>query len=245
MKKYIVFSVIALVVGVSVASAQGGGNPWDAIWKAITELQNKIDNIVLTPGPVGPQGPQGIQGLQGEIGPIGSQGPQGESGSSGTSFYLIDANGQNLGKLLSIDNLLDSSLSYSSVATYVTYLSDLGVALRFLEDKSKKVELKATNKVLYYDEVDCTGIPYVDGSLMSQRLYRDDTRHTPFFVATEDAPVINLNSLSYTATGTAPWIINDCISSTSTPFVVPTAYRSQEVTLPFTEPLAGPFRIIE
>ena len=143
MKKYIVFSVIALVVGVSVASAQGGGNPWDAIWKAITELQNKIDNIVLTPGPVGPQGPQGIQGLQGEIGPIGSQGPQGESGSSGTSFYLIDANGQNLGKLLSIDNLLDSSLSYSSVATYVTYLSDLGVALRFLEDKSKKVELKA------------------------------------------------------------------------------------------------------
>ncbi len=72
MKKYIIFSVLTLAVGVSVAFAQNGGNPWDAVWSAIAGLQNQIDNIVLTPGPVGPQGEQG------EIGP---QGLQGEPGS--------------------------------------------------------------------------------------------------------------------------------------------------------------------
>lgn len=84
MKKYIIFGAIALALVVSVASAKvETGNPWDAIWKAITELQNKIDNIVLTPGPMGPQGPQGEQGDKGDKGDPGEPGQQGEQGIQG------------------------------------------------------------------------------------------------------------------------------------------------------------------
>ncbi len=55
----------------------------------ITTLQNLIDNIQLTPGPMGPvgeqgpQGEQGEQGIQGETGPMGPEGPAGLQGEAG------------------------------------------------------------------------------------------------------------------------------------------------------------------
>ena len=58
-------------------AAPNGNNPFDAVWKAIRDLQTQISSIELTPGPAGPQG------LQGEQGPKGDPGPQGEKGDSG------------------------------------------------------------------------------------------------------------------------------------------------------------------
>jgi len=69
-KLFIPFLVIALLVGVGVATAkdQPQGTPFQAIWDAIAYLQEQIDNIELIPGPQGPEGPQGPQGKQGPAG---------------------------------------------------------------------------------------------------------------------------------------------------------------------------------
>ncbi len=74
-----------------------GGLPAEvtARMTADADLQQQIDNIELTPGPIGPQGPkgdtgdtgpqgeQGPQGVQGEDGPAGPAGPQGDPGPKG------------------------------------------------------------------------------------------------------------------------------------------------------------------
>lgn len=48
-----------------------------------TDLNARINNIELTPGPQGEQGPQGPQGEQGEVGPQGPEGKQGPEGAVG------------------------------------------------------------------------------------------------------------------------------------------------------------------
>jgi len=53
---------IALILSFSLNTAfaqREEGQPFQAIWKAITNLQEQISNISLTPGPQGPQGPVG------------------------------------------------------------------------------------------------------------------------------------------------------------------------------------------
>lgn len=49
----------------------------------ITTLQQQVDNIELTPGPVGPQGPAGNDGATGPQGPKGDQGIRGVAGANG------------------------------------------------------------------------------------------------------------------------------------------------------------------
>lgn len=51
-----------------------------------TELETRITNISLTPGPTGPQGlagNNGVPGAQGPVGPTGLTGPAGATGSAG------------------------------------------------------------------------------------------------------------------------------------------------------------------
>lgn len=54
-------------------------------------------------GPEGPQGPQGITGAPGADGTQGAQGPQGPPGSDAPKFRLMDANGQKIGNLATMD----------------------------------------------------------------------------------------------------------------------------------------------
>jgi len=98
-----------LSAGVSQAAALiafTNGNAADAndVNANFTELETRISNISLTPGPTGPQGPVGAQGVagatgatgpqgiagangldgaQGATGPAGPQGPQGSTGAQG------------------------------------------------------------------------------------------------------------------------------------------------------------------
>ena len=67
----------------------------DEVNANFTELETRINNISLTPGPQGPVGPQGIPGQNGSNGlngldgatgpqgPVGPQGPQGNTGMTG------------------------------------------------------------------------------------------------------------------------------------------------------------------
>lgn len=95
MKKIFVMPAVlitSVLLFTTVAKAEGG-NPWNAVWAAVQDLQNQIANIQLLPGPPGtsgPVGPQGPSGPTGATGPIGPQGPQGLQGPPGTSLSGIN-----------------------------------------------------------------------------------------------------------------------------------------------------------
>lgn len=59
-----------LVFGINIALAkdQPEGTPFKAIWDAIANLQNQIDNLSGQPGPQGPQGEPGQDGQDGTDG---------------------------------------------------------------------------------------------------------------------------------------------------------------------------------
>jgi len=101
-KMYAGVAAIVLLLAVNFAMAESAtqGVPFQALWDAVddlnarislevTNLQNQINNISLTPGPKGDkgdtgwEGPQGIQGIQGEPGIQGLQGEIGLPGNDG------------------------------------------------------------------------------------------------------------------------------------------------------------------
>ena len=94
--KLLVFiSAVALLFVFAKTSASTvnaeGGNPFDALWEAVQNLQEQIDNIEILPGPEGPQGepgPSGPPGPTGEPGPQGIQGIQGPTGAPGAGGDL-------------------------------------------------------------------------------------------------------------------------------------------------------------
>jgi len=65
---------VFLVFNVAMAGENPNGQPFQALWQAIRNLSQRIDNIQLIPGPVGPQGPQGERGSDGSPGPKGDPG---------------------------------------------------------------------------------------------------------------------------------------------------------------------------
>ncbi|MEK7621885.1 MAG: hypothetical protein AAB415_01770 [Patescibacteria group bacterium] len=171
-----VLSVGSLCAAEPVASNES--NPFRVIWKAIRALQTevaKLSDIVaeieLTPGPEGPEGPQGEQGEVGPMGPEGPQGPAGEQGiqgepgsagpqgehgepgergPAGSPLHLYDANGQDLGILLSAD---------PSAATYfISYLPNPGI---FLELRQVGRTVKIENEdAVWFGQKNCIGTPY-------------------------------------------------------------------------------------
>ena len=73
-------------------------------------------------GPVGPQGPAGPQGIQGIQGQKGDKGDAGPPGSAASSLHVYDANGQDLGILI----------SGPPGGNMTTFLPLLGAFLRFI-----------------------------------------------------------------------------------------------------------------
>ena len=93
MKKVIIsVSAVALLLSVNIAFARVNvpGQPFQALWDAITGLQQQVDDIELTPGGIGPQGPQGEQGPQGPQGEQGEVGLEGPQGLAGESLKILD-----------------------------------------------------------------------------------------------------------------------------------------------------------
>jgi len=89
----IVFAMLAIVMAPALAKddkvTTSNGLPFQEIWAAIRELQDKLNNIQLTPGPQGPPGADGAPGVQGAPGKDGAdgapgvQGPPGKDGADG------------------------------------------------------------------------------------------------------------------------------------------------------------------
>jgi len=75
-KKVLAISVITLLLAVNMVAAKSSpnGTPFQAIWDAINNIQDQIDELVITGGEQGPQGPQGEPGEKGEKGDKGEPG---------------------------------------------------------------------------------------------------------------------------------------------------------------------------
>jgi len=85
------------------AESQAQGKRLDILQDQVDGLQNQINTIELTPGPVGPQGevgpqgdtgpagPAGPEGGAGPAGPIGPDGPTGPAGLNSAVTYTGDA----------------------------------------------------------------------------------------------------------------------------------------------------------
>lgn len=81
------------VTNTSIATTTAG-KPFTEMWAAIQDLQEQLATIVLMPGP---QGPQGLAGQDGE---------------DASSMSLYDANGQLLGRLISINDISEFETEY-------------------------------------------------------------------------------------------------------------------------------------
>lgn len=102
------------------------------------------------PGPTGPQGPQGIPGPAGADGAPGPQGPAGQAGA----FYLKDAAGISLGKIVMINDTYGSG--------YIVVKTDTGFEAY---DRNGMPSLQAPNvSALRYVGPGCTGTPYIAGT---------------------------------------------------------------------------------
>ena len=83
MKHYLIGAALALLVFIpAFSNAAPNGNPFDAVWTAIRQLQQQVATIQLTPGPQGPAGPQG------ETGPQGPKGDKGDAGAPAAQVAL-------------------------------------------------------------------------------------------------------------------------------------------------------------
>jgi hypothetical protein len=87
---FIVFAIMTIIMVPTLAKddkvATSNGQPFQEIWTAIGELQNKLNDIQLVPGPAGAPGPagkDGAPGLKGDTGPAGADGPAGLAGAAG------------------------------------------------------------------------------------------------------------------------------------------------------------------
>ena len=70
-----------------------------------TEVDNKIEQIELTPGPQGPQGIQGEvgpQGPQGETGPAGADGAPGKDGVNGSDYVLTESDKREIAGMVEV-----------------------------------------------------------------------------------------------------------------------------------------------
>lgn len=122
--------------------------------KQVVELFDLIANIELIPGPVGPQGEIGLAGPQGEQGPVGLTGP---AGTSGTGLHLYDANGLNLGVLISVGDV-------SNLRRIVSYLPDTNVFLSFRQESQTRTVFMDNTSAIYFPFDNCTGNPYSTGT---------------------------------------------------------------------------------
>lgn len=185
---------------------------------ADANLQMQIDNIQLIPGPQGPMGPAGSQGPQGEQGLTGPKGEQGPPGPAG-AIDVYDANGQYLGQLLR-----PGSPSESYIYIYVPSLQSTIV----LNDD----DMLYVSGELEFESYDCTGQAYthLENHMIIFKNYNNDSK------AYKALGTPKINVLAYHSFRSG----GQCYTVTQNKTNV---IAVQEVTLPFTLPVALPLRL--
>ena len=222
MKKYIAVTLVAFVLLTGVASAANDKSPFEMIWEAITDIQDQIDNIALLPGLQGEQGPVGATSTI--PGPAGQQGEKGDNGTDGTNLMLKDANGQNLGIIISADR---------NLSDFTTYLPEQDLILNISQYRHTGVKINLDSNI-YYAEVNCQGTAYI-GNLGNP----GSTEYTPgsnrLFRHTSESAIP-----SFSAASTLQSHLTECQNAQSE---TGDMWPLEEVLIPFSVPLAYPLNI--
>ncbi len=193
----------------------------------VCDLRERIDN--LEPGVQGPQGPQGKKGEKGDRGDPGdpgTPGPQGETGPVGPTLHLHDANGQDLGILITAFD--------GTGRNFATYLPDHGVTVTF--DQSVAGIVLGPVSPIYYPQPDCQGTPhagitgYPPGAVVA--VLGGAERKLFKFTGERSEETVFLSQLS----------AGGCETQSFGPGRYPVL---EEVPIPFSLPIAGPLRVLE
>ena len=195
---------------------------------------------------VGPQGVQGEKGNTGDIGPQGIQGPTGPQGPSGNTLHLYDANGQDLGILL-MSKFCNGS---NDIQMHNVFLPALGLIFYVFEtgeysaigvppphtafisgrECSSGVDIRNGNETTWFSGQDCIGTASAGVPNRYSLIKNNFVNYYRF------------NSGIFDTMASSVRNSDGVCSNYETPFSR-YALPLEEVTLPFTEPLAWPLRI--
>lgn len=216
-------------------------------------------NTVGPRGDTGPVGPQGIQGPKGDTGPKGDaggpQGPKGDPGpqgipGSGGSLKVFDYNNQFLGYLIDKNTFYIPSLK-ALAGTEIRYKYFTYTGTGYEGYLMEIASLTSRSPMVYFTSTDCTGTAFYEPlePIESYGYIGRDSKTEKYYIV-KDKPIIQIIAHSsqpvypgagnadgngytgqctpYSAEGEATWV---------TP-----GRDLTEVTLPFTTPIALPFR---
>ena len=157
----------------------------------------------------------------------GPQGPQGERGPAGPGLHVQDANGQDLG-------LMVSGLA-------ATYLPQLDLFADFNDGHPPQFQPWMGTEI-YFAQPDCGGPAYLDaGRIYSSRSTRSIWAGNPDVFGRFQVPH-DAQKLTITARSQPSGDGGFSCRNISRDYLV---YPLEPVTLPFTEPLGWPIRIVE
>jgi len=210
------------------------GNYVASIIAFVCHLQDQITNIELTPGPQGPQGEKGEKGDPGEDGEDGEPGPPGPPGA-GQILKVFDANGTELGPLVSLD---------TGSSNQVFFSSPLGRMVLIRLTDGGQIGFNAN---LRFETPDCSGTAYVT-RVSSPIGYNEQVNSlyslgpSRYFVVDPETPeeVIQLDSVQYYDPN-KPFPSLVCQNDGREDGEL-TVVKAQLVSLPLDNPVALPLR---
>ncbi|MBI4059746.1 collagen-like protein [Candidatus Giovannonibacteria bacterium] len=171
-------------------------------------------------GDKGDPGPQGEQGIQGERGDKGEPGPRGEQGPSGENLHLFDANGQDLGLVISGDG------GANPFTVYISSLRGVVSTANGREVITPKVE------EVFFLERDCNGEPLSRGVFDHLNQIRRGADGKLYMPTADPLQRRDFQSHFSITPGRCENARGDL-----------DAILIRKVTLPFLEPVVGPLEI--
>lgn len=187
----------------------------------------KKNESLLSWNTEGVQGPKGDEGEQGLKGDKGDQGSMGERGPAGLNLHLFDGNGQDLGILINY-----------FAGGYITFNKDLGSIFHFAArsySSGRGGALEPGNADLYFEQVDCRGIPFTAIGEQVQDVLRYSPQPLfPQYWMYDLSEVPKIRDFQSQAVG------DRCAPNKGT---IINSVMLREVSLPFSQPLAWPLVI--
>lgn len=192
MKKQIIFLIaLTILITASVAFAKApNGQPFQALWDAIDDLQEQIVDIGKGPqGPPGEDGQDGEDGVDGQDGQDGEDGEQGPPGPAGNSVVFLD----------SLDNEVGVYLGTVNEHTHDAWNRSLELTLR-IDTRLMEINDETADARTYYEALNCVGNPIGQG-VYPYMLYNmlSGNKYGWTYIKTKDGfnPRVNIQTKSH------------------------------------------------
>jgi len=171
------------------------------------------------------EGEKGETGEDGEQGEKGDTGEAGADGEGGTEFHLVDGDGQDLGIVLR---------ARTNANGFTTYIAEVDGLFGF-DQTANEAGLLKNGVGVHFEQAECAGEPHFKGnfSKSTQVIYHDRVEDK-FYKKNADDNVQERDSQSRLE------VDRGCVGDLSTDSHT---LLLEEITLPFTEPLAVPLEV--